>query len=95
MKSPGGPVNLTGWRLTRKVEGCSDLMVYMFPSDTVLGKGKQLKVWGKAYRANQEPQDLCTDYENWGIGIKSMTRLFDEDSNERSFFDQSIIFSTL
>ncbi len=94
--SSGGPVNLTGWKVARKVEGSDDSIEYTFPADTVLGKGKSLKVWGKlAYRTNKEEGDLCGDCDNWGIGVNSVTRLFDEAGNERSYFDQNITFATL
>lgn len=85
------PVDLSGWSIKRKVDNNSEV-VYRFPAGTVLAPGKEVTVWAKAYQQHVVSTDLVTDFENWGIGITSLSRLVNSSGEEKSSFNQQITF---
>lgn len=89
--SSSAPVDVSNWSLKRKVDNNTEL-VYKFPSGTVLAPGKEITIWAKAYSQHHVPNDLVTDFENWGIGITSLSRLINSNGEEKSSFNQQITF---
>lgn len=85
------PVDLSGYCIKRKVDNNSEV-VYRFPAGTVLAPGKEVTVWAKAYQQHVVSSDLVTDFENWGIGITSLSRLVNSSGEEKSSFNQQITF---
>ena len=84
--------DLSGWTLRRKVESNPDI-VYQFPSGTLIPPNHVIKIWSKTYSQYRSGQDIVnTDVENWGIGMKSETKLFNLSGDERSGFYQQITF---
>jgi len=85
------PVDISGWSIKRKVDNNAEV-VYRFPSGTVVAPGKEITVWAKAYAQHHAANDLVTDFENWGIGITSLSRLVNGAGEEKSSFNQQITF---
>ena len=65
--------------------------MFKIPFKTVLQPGEGLKIWAKGRAATLGPKDLVTNFECWGIGIKSSTRLIDTYNIEQAFFDHHIL----
>jgi intermediate filament protein if len=96
IENSGGSSNtiadLSGWQLRRRVESNSEI-VYQFPSGTLIPPNQVIKVWSRNYAQYRSGQDLVnTDVENWGIGMKSETRLVNLTGEDRSAFHQQITF---
>lgn len=85
------PVDLSGWSIKRKVDNNAEV-VYRIPQGCVLASGKEMTVWAKAYEQHQVADDLVSDFENWGIGITSLSRLVNSAGEEKSSFNQQITF---
>lgn len=85
------PVDISGWSIKRKVDNNAEV-VYRFPSGSVIAPGKEITVWAKAYAQHHAANDLVTDFENWGIGITSLSRLVNAAGEEKSSFNQQITF---
>lgn len=84
-------VDLSGYCLKRKVDNNAEV-VYRFPAGTVIPAGKEITVWAKAYLQHHVANDLVADFENWGIGITSLSRLVNAAGEEKSSFNQQITF---
>jgi hypothetical protein len=84
-------VDLSGWIVKRKVDNNAEV-VYRIPSGTVLAPGKEITIWAKSYGQHTVANDLVTDFENWGIGITSLSRLLNSSGEEKSSFTQQITF---
>jgi len=87
----GGPIDLSGWIVRRKVDSNLELE-YVIPAGVVLNDNKDLTIWAKAYESQRGRVDLVTDFENWGIGIVTSSRLFDASNEEKATFNQQITF---
>ena len=84
-------VDLSGWSLKRKVDNNAEV-VFRFPAGTVIHAGKEVTVWAKAYLQQHVANDLVADFDNWGIGITSLSRLVNSAGEEKSSFNQQITF---
>ena len=96
IENTGGSSNtiadLSGWTIRRKVENSLEI-VYQFPSGTLVPPNHVIKIWSKTYAQYLNGQDLLNaDIENWGIGMKSETKLLNLSGEERSAFYQNITF---
>lgn len=80
-------VDISGWTIRRKVDRSNDI-IYTIPR-TVLGQGVSLKIWAKSFKHGSQTNDLNADFESWGVGMQSLTRLIDNNGIERSFFEQN------
>jgi len=81
--------DISGWVVKRKVDN-NAIVSFRIPSGTVLAAGHSIKVWAKSYSQNISADDLVSDFENWGIGITSATRLVNSNGEEVSSFEQQI-----
>ena len=88
-------VDLSGWQIRRKVDANLEL-TFKVPAGTLLAPGKELFIWAGNYKQlrNVESNDLVTEFENWGIGINSLSRLINSSGEEKSSFHQQITFSS-
>lgn len=87
------PVDLSGWIVKRKVDSNSEV-TYRIPQGVVINPNKELVIWANSYRAQRGANDIIADFENWGIGINSTTRLINPSADEKSSFSQQISFSS-
>lgn len=89
--SNSAPADLSGYAIKRKVDNNAEV-VYRIPQGVVLAPGKEMTVWAKAYEKHHSANDLVADFENWGIGITSLSRLVNSSGEEKSSFNQQITF---
>jgi len=88
----GGPIDLSGWSIKRKVDSNLELE-YVLPNGIILNDNKDVTIWAKAYDSQRNLRsDLVTDFENWGIGILTVSRLVDLNGEEKATFQQQITF---
>lgn len=85
------PADISGWVLKRKVDNNAEI-VYRVPNGTLIAPGKECTIWAKAYGQHAVGNDLVSDFENWGIGITSLSRLLNSSGEEKSSFNQQITF---
>jgi hypothetical protein len=86
-------VDLSGWQIKRKVDGNTEI-TYKIPTGTALSPNKELTVWASSYHQSKSTSDLVAEFENWGIGINSISRLYNTNGEEKSSFFQQITFSS-
>lgn len=86
-------IDLSGWTIKRRVDGNTDIC-YQIPAGVVLPSNKELTVWAQAYAQQKTVNDLVADFENWGIGITSVSKLISSTGEEKSTFHQQITFSS-
>lgn len=85
-------IDLSGWSIKRKVDNNQDL-VYVFPKGTNIQAQKTLKVWAGLFKDQLQNDDLInTNTDSWGIGVVTITRLYNTNSEEKSRFHQQITF---
>lgn len=96
------PVDLSGWVIRRKVDGNQEL-TFRIPNGILLPPNREVTIWSSgSYKLSTSTQstksssavDLVADFENWGIGINSITRLINQGGEEKSSFYQHISFSS-
>lgn len=93
MGSNAAQIDLSGWQIKRKVDSNNEI-VFKIPQGTSLAPNKELIIWANSYRQQREPSDIVTEFENWGIGINSVSRLVNSSGEEKSSFNQQITFSS-
>ncbi len=86
-------IDLSGWIIRRRVDGNTEI-IYKIPAGTVLPSNKELTVWASSYSQQKGACDLVADFENWGIGINSVSKLVSSSGEEKSTFHQQITFSS-
>lgn len=92
------PVDLSGWVIRRKVDANQEL-IYRVPNGILLPANREVTIWASgSYKLasalkSSSAVDLVADFENWGIGINSVTRLINQGGEEKSSFYQHISFS--
>lgn len=92
------PVDLSGWVIRRKVDANQEL-IYRVPNGILLPANREVTIWASgSYKLasalkSTSAVDLVADFENWGIGINSVTRLINQGGEEKSSFYQHISFS--
>ena len=86
-------IDLSGWIIKRRVDGNTEI-TYKIPAGTVLPSNKELTVWASSYSQQKGACDLVADFENWGIGINSVSKLVSSSGEEKSTFHQQITFSS-
>jgi intermediate filament protein if len=84
--------DLSGWVIKRRVDGNGELC-YQIPAGICLPPCQELTVWAQSYCQSKGPGDLVADFENWGIGINSVSKLVSCQGEEKSTFHQQITFS--
>jgi hypothetical protein len=85
-------IDLSGWSIKRRVDNNQDL-VYVFPKGTNIQAHKTLKIWAGLFKNQSQDDDLVnTNIDSWGIGVVTVTRLFNTNSEEKSRFNQQITF---
>jgi len=82
-------VDISGWTLKRKVDHNSEIS-FVLPKGTSVQPGLNVKVCAHPY--SQSASDVATHFENWGIGITTVSRLLNAADEEVSSFVQRITF---
>jgi hypothetical protein len=87
-------IELSGWQVKRKVDCLSDEILFRIPQGVYLDTNSSLTIWAKPFGYQKARNDIVADLDNWGIGINSLTLLYNGDGEEKSIFQQQITFNT-
>lgn len=79
-------IDLTGWRLLRKVDNLPEI-TYTFPYNLILRSQKYVKIYARGQGKESPPSELVLPTnDSWGVGWNCFTRLVDDQNSERSTF---------
>ncbi len=86
-------IDLTGWRLLRKVDNSPEI-TYSLPSNFKLASGKYLKIHAKGQTKERPPYDLVLPtHDSWGVGVSVVTRLLNEQNEEKATHIQKTVYA--
>jgi len=87
-------IDLTGWRLLRKVDNSPEI-TYSIPSGFKLASGKYVKIHAKGQGKDKSPYDLVLPtHDSWGIGVSVVTRLLNEQNEEKATHIQKTVYAS-
>jgi len=87
-------IDLTGWRLLRKVDNSPEI-TYSVPSGFKLASGKYVKIHAKGQGKEKSPYDLVLPtHDSWGIGVSVVTRLLNEQNEEKATHIQKTVYAS-
>lgn len=86
-------IDLTGWRLLRKVDNNPEI-TYSLPSNFKLASGKYLKIHARGQAKERPPYDLVLPtHDSWGVGVSVVTRLLNEQNEEKATHIQKTVYA--
>jgi intermediate filament protein if len=86
-------IDLTGWRLLRKVDNSPEI-TYSLPANFKLASGKYLKIHAKGQGKEKTPFDLVLPtHDSWGVGVSVVTRLLNEQNEEKATHIQKTVYA--
>jgi chromosome segregation ATPase len=86
-------IDLTGWRLLRKVDNSPEI-TYSIPSNFKLASGKYVKIHAKGQAKERPPFDLVLPtHDSWGVGVSVVTRLLNEQNEEKATHIQKTVYA--
>jgi len=87
-------IDLTGWRLLRKVDNSPEI-TYSLPSGFKLASGKYLKIHARGQGKEKSPYDLVLQtHDSWGVGVSVVTRLLNEQNEEKATHIQKTVYAS-
>ncbi|CAF2939828.1 unnamed protein product [Rotaria sp. Silwood2] len=87
-------IDLTGWRLLRKVDNSPEI-TYSIPSGFKLASGKYVKIHARGQAKERSPYDLILNtHDSWGIGVSVVTRLLNEQNEEKATHIQKTVYAS-
>ncbi|UJR34382.1 hypothetical protein I4U23_021790 [Adineta vaga] len=87
-------IDLTGWRLLRKVDNSPEI-TYSLPSGLKLSSGKYLKIHARGHGKEKSPYDLVLPtHDSWGVGVSVVTRLLNEQNEEKATHIQKTVYAS-
>lgn len=81
-----GDVEISKWQIRRKVDNEPEV-VFTFPSNTMLGSGRTIKIWSRGQGRPNPPNELVHDFD-WRTGDLMVTRLLSDSGEERALYSQ-------
>ncbi|CAF1071661.1 unnamed protein product [Rotaria sordida] len=87
-------IDLTGWRLLRKVDNSPEI-TYSIPSGFKLASGKYVKIHARGQAKERSPYDLILNtHDSWGVGVSVVTRLLNEQNEEKATHIQKTVYAS-
>jgi len=87
-------IDLTGWRLLRKVDNSPEI-TYSIPSGFKLASGKYVKIHARGQGKEKSPYDLVLPtHDSWGVGVSVVTRLLNEQNEEKATHIQKTVYAS-
>ncbi|CAF1127925.1 unnamed protein product [Adineta steineri] len=87
-------IDLTGWRLLRKVDNSPEI-TYSLPSAFKLSSGKYVKIHARGQGKERSPYDLVLPtHDSWGVGVSVVTRLLNEQNEEKATHIQKTVYAS-
>lgn len=81
-----GDIEISKWQIRRKVDNEPEI-VFSFPSGTIIGSGRTVKVWSRGQARANPPNELVHDFD-WRTGDLMVTRLLSDSGEERAVYSQ-------
>lgn len=81
-----GDQDISKWQIKRKVDNEQEI-IYMFPSNTIIGSGKTIKIWSRGQGRVNPPSEFVHELD-WRSGESMVTRLVSEAGEERALYSQ-------
>jgi intermediate filament protein if len=87
-------IDLTGWRLLRKVDNSPEI-TYSIPREFKLASGKYLKIYARGQGKERPPYDLVLPtHDSWGVGVSVVTRLLNDQNEEKATHIQKTVYAS-
>lgn len=90
-------IDLSGWRIYRKVDSNAEIN-YVFPSGFRLNSARNMRVWSRAGASTTSQishADIVNNaIETWGVGINVITRLFNDQGEEKATHVQRTVYAS-
>ncbi|CAF0818254.1 unnamed protein product [Didymodactylos carnosus] len=86
-------IDLTGWRLLRKVDDKKEI-TFSLPPNFKLQNGKNVKIYAGGHGRERPPYDLVhSQIDSWGIGVNIVTRLLNDQNEEKATHIQKTVYA--
>jgi len=87
-------IDLTGWRLLRKVDNLPEIS-YSLPANFKLANGKYVKIYARGQGKERPPYDLVLPTnDSWGVGVSVVTRLLNDQNEEKATHIQKTVYAS-
>ena len=87
-------IDLTGWRLLRKVDNSPEI-TYSLPANFKLASGKYVKIFARGQGKERPPYDLVLPTnDSWGVGVSVVTRLLNDQNEEKATHIQKTVYAS-
>jgi len=87
-------IDLTGWRLLRKVDNQQEI-TFNLPQNFKLQNGKNVKIYARGQGRERPPHDLVLPTsESWGVGVNIVTRLLNDQNEEKATHIQKTVYAS-
>lgn len=87
-------IDLTGWRLLRKVDNSPEI-TYSLPANFKLASGKYVKIYARGQGKERPPFELVLPTnDSWGVGVSVVTRLLNDQNEEKATHIQKTVYAS-
>jgi len=87
-------IDLTGWRLLRKVDNSPEI-TYSLPANFKLASGKYVKIFARGQGKERHPFELVLPTnDSWGVGVSVVTRLLNDQNEEKATHIQKTVYAS-
>lgn len=87
-------IDLTGWRLLRKVDNSPEI-TYSLPANFKLASGKYVKIFARGQGKERPPFELVLPTnDSWGVGVSVVTRLLNDQNEEKATHIQKTVYAS-
>lgn len=87
-------IDLTGWRLLRKVDNLPEI-TYSLPANFKLASGKYVKIYARGQGKERVPFELVLPTnDSWGVGVSVVTRLLNDQNEEKATHIQKTVYAS-
>lgn len=87
-------IDLTGWRLLRKVDNSPEI-TYSLAPNFKLASGKSVKIYARGQGKERPPYDLVlSTHDSWGVGVSVVTRLLNDQNEEKATHIQKTVYAS-
>lgn len=87
--------NIEGWSIVRNVDGREQAPWVLGPEFRAVQAGQKITIYAKGSKPASAPKtDLEMEKETWGIGSQVVTRLVNQEGEERASLTQKTIYTS-
>lgn len=87
--------NIEGWSIVRNVDGREQQPYVLGPEFSAIQPGQKITIFAQGYKPASAPRtDIEMDSPTWGIGSQVVTRLYNEEGEERASLTQKTVYTS-